>query len=409
MARTLGAKNKPKTNGMRVINLNKQIPNSPIINSESPYNFVLWGQKNNFPDLLLELYHNSITHKSCVDFLATAICGEGIDYNLMDFDETETYPNFNDSWETFIYKLALDYILYGSFSFQIIQNRDRKTYSYYHQPFSTVRYGKKDENGNIKTAYICKNWSNYVKYPPIEIELFNFTDDISIKQGKPYLFVYSEYNPFDEYYSTPNYISAIDAIKTDISMKSYDYNSVLNNFTPSGILTMNQVSDDDEREMIIKNIEATFSGQENANNIIITFRNNSEDQPVQYVPIQTNADGVNLFADTNERTTNRIISAHKIPNKALLGIPMDSTGFSNEGSLLQASYNLLEKVTISHMRKKIINYINKMFAMNGIDTKIALKPLSFNINNIDEKTNIEVKPKINEINDENIEDTYVLN
>lgn len=406
MARPIGSKNKLKnTNTMKVINLNKQIPNSPIINSDSPYQWVSWGKMNNFPMYLLDLYHNSITHKSCIDFLATALCGEGLDYSEM--DGTESYPNFNDSWETFMYKISLDYVLFGSFAFQIIQNKDRKTYSYYHQPFSTIRYGKKDENGDIKKAYLCKDWSNHARYTPIEIDIFNFTEDEVIKQGKPYLFVYSEYNPFDEYYSTPSYISAIDAIRTDISMKSFDLNAVYNNFTPSGILTLNQVSDDNERDMIIRNIEATFSNSENANNIIITFRNNNEDKPIEYVPIQANNDGVNMFADTNERTVNRIISAHKIPNKALLGIPMDSTGFSNEGSLLQAAYNLLEKVTVSHMRKKIINYMNKMFAMNGIDTTIKIIPLSFNINVVDNIVERDSNVEVNKIDDENIEEQVV--
>lgn len=43
MGRPKGSKNTPKnTNGFRVINLNKQIQNSPIINSESPYKWVYW-------------------------------------------------------------------------------------------------------------------------------------------------------------------------------------------------------------------------------------------------------------------------------------------------------------------------------------------------------------------------------
>lgn len=405
MSRVKGSKNKPKQSHLtKVINLNKQIPNSPIINDITPYAWVNWGQRNDFPTQLLDLYHNSITHKSCIDFLATAVCGEGIDYGNMNFNETETYPNFNESWETFLYKISLDYLLFGSFAFQIIQNKDKRTYSYYHQPFSTVRYGKKDENGDIKYAFICKDWSNPVKFKPIQIDIFNFTEDNTIKQGKPYLFVYSEYNPFDEYYSTPYYISALDAIRCDISMKSYDLNAVYNNFTPSGILTMNEVADDAERNLILQNIEATFTNSENANNIIVAFRNSNDDQPITYTPIQSNNDGVNLFADTNARTTDRIISAHKIPNKALLGIPMDSTGFSNEGSLLQAAYNLLEKVTIQHMRKKIINYINKMFQMNGIDTKIIIKPLSFNINVVDSVVEKNDDINVDKINDENVEE-----
>lgn len=401
--RPKGSTNKPKnTNVMKVINLNKHIDNSPIINDNTPYEWISYGSKNNYPTELLNLYHNSIIHKSCVDFLVAAILGEGIDFNAMKMEGTETYPNFNDSWETFMHKIILDYILFGSFSFQVIKNKDGKTYSYYHQPFSTVRFGKKDENGDIKFAYICKDWSNTIVNKPIQIPIFNFTDDVNISSGKAYLFVYNEYNPFDEYYSTPSYISAIDAIRTDIEMKNYDLNATLNMFTPSGILTLNQVSDDDERNMILKNIEATFTSSENANNIIVAFRNNVDDKPVEFTAIAQNSEGVNMFADTTNRTTDRIIAAHRIPNKALIGMPMDSTGFSNEGSLLQTSYNLLEKVVISNIRKKIVGYINKMFGMNGIETEIIIKPLSFNLNNLKETQTTNTN-EVNKIDDNNID------
>ena len=61
MARTLGAKNKPKhTNTVKVINLNKHIENSPIINDITPYQWVSFGKDNQYPTHLLNIYHNSI-------------------------------------------------------------------------------------------------------------------------------------------------------------------------------------------------------------------------------------------------------------------------------------------------------------------------------------------------------------
>lgn len=46
MARTKGSKNKPKnTNNFKIINLNKQIENSPIINDLTPYHWVTWRKR----------------------------------------------------------------------------------------------------------------------------------------------------------------------------------------------------------------------------------------------------------------------------------------------------------------------------------------------------------------------------
>lgn len=392
MGRKKGSLNKIKdSNIIKTIKLNKFIENSPSINDNTPYKWVNWGYDNKFPLFLLDLYHNSIIHKSSIDFLVSAILGEGIDYEAMEMADTESFPNFNDTWDSFMGKIALDYLLYGSFAFQIIKNRDNKSYSFFHQPFSTVRLGKKNDKNEIKYAYICKDWSNTVTNKPIEIEVFNFIDDIDIPKGKPYLFTYIDYNVFDEYYSSPSYISAIDAIRTDVSLKNYDLNAVFNNFTPSGILTLNQVADDDERNMILKNIEATFTNSDNANNLIITFRNSLEDEPAKFTPISANVDNVNIFSDCNERTINRILAAHKIANKGLIGLPMDNSGFASEGQLLQAAYNLLEKTTVGNYRKKIVNYINKLLSMNGIDTKIIIKPLSFNL--IENKKEVKEEPK----------------
>lgn len=388
-------------NNFKVINLNKAVENTPIINSNTAQRWVYWGKKNDYPTLLLNLYHNSVIHRACVDFISQTIMGDGVDYDTMEMNNSETYPNFNETWDTFLSKLALDMVLYGGFAFQIIKNRDNKTYSYYHQQFGTIRLGRMDEDGDIKYAYLCSDWSNTVKNAPKEIELFNFTDDEHIAMGKSYLFYYSEYNPFDNYYPQPSYSSALNAIQADAKLQAYDLNSIVNNFTPSGILTLNPVADDNERELILKNINATFSGEENANNLIITFRNSIDDKATEFTPIQSNNEGVNLFSDTNERVTNRIISAHRIPNKALIGMPMDSTGFSNEGSLLQTSYNLLEKVKIAPLRNKIFTFINKMFAMNGIDTKVIVKPLSFNLE-VNTTSTVDNQDNVNTINDNNV-------
>lgn len=387
MARKIGSKNRIKESSFcKIINLNKNIKNSPEINDKSTYDWVYWGKDNKYPLLLLDLYYNSITHHSCVDFLVNAVIGDGIDYNKMEKDESQLVPNMYDTWENFIKKITFDLVVFGSFSFQIIKNKDDKTYSFFHQAFSTVRLGKKDENGVIQKAYLSRDWTNIMQNKPIEIEVIK--PGLEIKNSKPYLFVYQSYNPIDEYYGLPHYVGAIQAIQAEIRMKNYDLNSIMNNFTPSGFITLNQVNDDNEREMILRNIEAMFKGDDNANNLIVTFRNSNDDKPIEYSPIASNYEGVNLFADNNERTINRIISSHRIASKALIGLPMDSTGFSNEGTLLETAYNLTNKLIVNNLRQVVTKTVNQLLNMNGIDQNIILKPMSFilEINSNEEQT-----------------------
>ena len=386
-----------KKSSMKVINLNKNIENSFIVNADNPYEWVTYGKNNNYPNYLLDLYHNSVIHSACIDFLANAILGQGVDYEAMKTKNIEEIaPNYNDTWEDILYRLSMDLAIFGGYAIQVIKNKDGKTYSFFHQPFSTVRFGKKDENGEIKKAYLCKDWTNTVRNKPLEIDVLNYTDDVNIAKGKPYLLTFTNYNIFDEYYPVPHYISAIEAIQADIALKRYDYNTIQNNFTPSGILTLNQCADDNERNLILKNIEATFSNQENANNLMITFRQSNEDKPVEFTPISANVDGVNLFADNHSRNVDRILSAHRL-SKGLIGLPIEDAGFSSEGALLEAQYNLANTLLINGLRKKLINNINLLLGMNGIEVEITLKPLRFALDDyaVSATDKVEVSPLTN--------------
>ena len=388
MPRPKGSKNKPKTpkyeifkkdNSLLVkVKLEKQVENTPVMR-DSKRGWINYGIRNMYPLELSNLYYNSPTHKACVDFEVASIVGDGVDYEAMQADESKLYPNYQETWNEFIAKIALDYCLFGSYAFQIIRNKDGKTYSFYHQPIADVRCSPRDEDGVITSYWISADWSAQSKFPPIEIPAFGFQDDEEIKSGKPYLFVYSSYSPDINYYQIPQYASSIKAIQTEIELVRYDLRSVLNNFTASGVLTMNRIDDDEERKMVLENVEAMFTGSDSANSLMITFKENDEQNPVTFTKFDKDVNNVNLFDGTNERLVNRIVSAHRIPSKALIGLNVDSAMLGGEGNLINVAYNLYLKTKGTNDRNAIINTINKMLQLNGIDQKIVLKPLSFNL------------------------------
>lgn len=385
--RPAGSKNRPKVelqrtpNGSAVLTLkfDKQVEGMPV-NRNSSQGYIRWGRNNNYPQLLADLYYNSVTHKSCIDFAVTAVVGDGIDYDAMNADRTQLVPNLYYSWDELIERLARDMALYGSYAIQIIKNRDEQTYSFYHQPFSDVRYSPRNEDGVIPSFWVCPDWTQTGVYKPIELPSFNWMDEDEIEYGNTYLFVYEGYHPDITYYPVPQYVSALKSIQTEIELERYDLRSVTNNFAASGVLTLNRVDDEKDRMMLIQNIQAMFTGADNANSLIINFKNNDDEQPATFTKIDKDAGNtVNLFEQANERVISKIIAAHKISNKALIGYEADSAMLGGEGNIINVAYNLYNKTVANKMRKDIVGTLNKALMINGIDTEIVLKPLQFNI------------------------------
>ena len=350
------------------------------MNRKSGRGWVNFGKNNDYPQRLSDLYYNSVTHKGCIDFTTTAICGDGVDYDAMQINDTETVPNYSESWDSVVEKCAKDLALFGGYGLQIIKNNDGKTYSFYHEPFGNIRCSERDEDGVIMSYWICPDWTMTSTYPPVELPAFGFQEEEEIKMGQAYLYVFTDYNPDISYYTVPSYIAALKPIQTEIELERYDLRTVVNNFSATGILSLPRIDDDDERNMVLQNIKALYMGADNAGSLIISFRNNDEERPADFVKIDKDANGsVNLFEQSNERNIAKIIAAHRISNKALIGYEADSAMLGGEGNILNVAFNLFSKTVVNNLRRKLIGTLNKALKMNGVDTQIVLKPLSFNI------------------------------
>ena len=394
MSRPVGSKNKPKivkNSGVFLTKFEKQIDGSAVT-KKSSMGWVQWGAKNNYPNLLLNLYNQSPTHRAAVNFAMMSILGNGVDFEAMQLNGDEVVPNYAQTWDEVIKALALDYILYGSYAIQVIMNKDGKTYSYWHMPLDKVRWSEYDEDGQITKYWICNDWTATGQYPPFEIDALDMKDEWKLEKGKPYLYVYRTYSPAMTYYTQPHYQAALNAIQAEIEYCNYDLKNIVNGFAPAGVLTLPEVETDEERQAIIQNVTRMFQGSENANSVFITFRNNIEDKGVEYVPFAGNQGNVNVYAEANQRVINRILEAHQIPNASLIGMPdIGNSGFSSEADKLQVSYELYNKLTGNYNRMAVIRTLNQMLKMNGIETEIVMKPLNFNDfgndANVEERTN----------------------
>ena len=382
MSRTKGSLNKSTiakqhNGGVFITNFEKQIEGSAITRKNA-LGWVNWGLKNNYPNLLLDLYNQSPTHRACINFGVQSILGNGVDFDAMKLNGDEVVPNYAQNWDDLIKNIALDFMLYGSYAIQIIMNNDGKTFSFWHMPLDKVRWSEFDEDGQILSYWICNDWSSTGQFPPFQIDAFDMRDE-KIERGKPYLYVYRQYSPAMTYYTQPHYQAGIKSIQSEIEYVNFDLKTTVNNFVPSGMLVLNEVETDEERQGIINNVTRMFQGSENANSVMVTFRSNVEEQKPEFVPFAANSGNINLYASANERTVSRILASHQIPNASLVGMPdIGATGFASEADKLETAYQLYNKLTGNANRLAVIRTFNQMLKMNGVDTEIIMKPLSFN-------------------------------
>lgn len=408
MSRPVGSKNKPKVkpnSGVFLTNFEKQIEGSALTRKNA-LGWVNWGVKNNYPNLMLDLYNQSPTHRACINFAVQSIVGNGVDYESMQIDGSQIVPNYQMSWDELIRDLALDYILYGSYAVQIIRNKDGKTFSYWHMPLDKVRWSEFDEDGQITKYWISNDWTALGQNPPFEIDAFDMREDSTIESGKPYLYVYRQYTPTMQYYTQGHYQAGIKSIQSEIEYVNFDLRTTVNNFIPSGMLVLNEVETDEERQGIVNNITKMFQGSENANSLMITFRNNVDENKPEFIPFTSSNSNVNVYADANTRTVSRILAAHQIPNASLVGMPdVGNSGFASEADKLETAYQLYNKLTGNANRMAVVKTLNMMFKMNGIDVEVVMKPLSFN--DFGEDANVEKRTEATDVDEKNIDENNI--
>lgn len=393
-------------NGVYITNFEKEVAGAAIT-KDSSMGYIKWGQKNNFPTLLLDLYNQSPTHHAAINFEVQCIVGGGCDYEAMKLDKTQVFPNYQYSFDTLIRNLALDYCIYGSYCVEIIRNKGGKDFSFYHIPYEKIRCSPYDEDGVITSYWVSNDWSNIGLNPPVEIEAIDMRDESEIKMGRPYVYVFKNYDPTMTYYQNPSYIAGIQAIQSEIEHIKFDLRTTVNSFVPSGMLVLNEVETDEERRAILDNVTKLWQGSENANAVMVAFRSNVEEPKPEFVPFTASQGNVNLFESANQRTINRILSCHNIPSASLCGLPdLSNSGFASDSQKLETSYQLYQKLTGNYNRQCIIRTLNDMFKLNGIDVEIILKELHFNDfgNENDVSTSTKSQDANQDVSEDNVEE-----
>lgn len=302
--------------------------------------YVGYGEDNRYPEYLFNLYQNSTILQSIINGIVDYAVGQGVN-GLFLSDKVNVD---GETWDDICKNVMLDIMVTDGFALNILRDAENRISEIYWLDIKNVRLS---EDG--KTGYYDENINGWGAKPK-ELPIF----DPKQKQ-KSSIFYYK--GASRGLYPVPRWSGAIKAVETSCEISNYHLKSILNNFSPSAIISFNNgVPDKATQEAMEKKINKKFVGSDNVNRFILSFSESGDNATtVQKIDSDT-AD--QKFHTLKDSITEEIFIAFRA-TPALFGMNPENTGFSKTEFL--ESFQLFNKTVIEPLQKTLNKQFNKIF------------------------------------------------
>lgn len=323
-----------------IVQQTKEIPKF-VCPSAKNTSYVKYGEDNNFPDYLWDLFKNSSQMSSIIQQMKDYIIGNGIESDF----PMKVVNRKGDTFNLFIEKIVMSYLIYGGFAYQVIRNKLGEVKELYCLDFRYVRTNE-DEN----TIYYSKEW-NKGRRTPIVYPRY------TVGSKMPDSVFYYKGKLTTEVYPMPMYMAALTSLEISTQIPAYHLGNLNNGFNPSVLINFNNGGNlpDDVMNEIEEKVNEKFSGTENAGRILLSFNDDKEHSTEMVrLPSDGLVDQYNTLADKVEKD---IYTAFRI-NRVLLGDSSNETGFSKQPYI--ESFSLYQKSVIGPIQAEIEEAVNNV-------------------------------------------------
>lgn len=318
-----------------------------------------YGQKNNFPAVILDLYNSSSLHNAIVTqkahFIAgkeTAVRVEGTVGEKVGAQKALEVANPYESWQEIKFKAAMDRVNFGGYAYQAIWNAPGTRVLYwYHLPFDKCRVNK-----DASKIWYCEDW-NDKKADRLEFPAF----DLQKPGGTQVLWV-KEYRAGEGIYPLPDWYPARTYIEIDTKISDFHYNNISNGFSLGKIIQIfkGEPTEDIKAEFDRK-FKANTTGTENANGVLISWMEKGED-PLQVVDLMP-GDFDKQYLQLSETVRDNIFYAHRVTSPMLFGVRVaGELGGRNE---LKQAYEVFDRAYVAPKRTQMDKVLTTMFNATG--------------------------------------------
>jgi len=369
-------KEKPNSSLLFVKFENQKIPEFKEVRGKD---WVYWGEDNNYPDYLIDLYMRSSTHNAIITGKVNYTIGNGwkavkegltIANNAI-LNKFLTKINKDESLDELTEAVSLDFELFNGIALEVIYNKSGRDFELYHVPFNKIR-----TNADQSTYYYSKDWE--VKNQSKEktgLKEYNPFDEKNNKGTS--LFVYQITAPRKggdaNVYSMPEYIGSTQAIETDVECSNYNLSEIKTGFSAGTILNFyNGIPEPEAKKAIEKQIKDKFAGTDRAGGIIINFAD-GKDRGSEVVALSGN-DLDKRYIELKKDVRQEIFSGHKVSSPMLFGVKTEGQ-LGGRSEIIEA-YELFQNTYISKRQRILEKIFNKFVKLKGISGTLMLQPTS---------------------------------
>lgn len=331
-------KDKNKRFFTAIVNETKEVPRLEVKQVKN-CKYLKYGTDNLFPQYIYELYTHSSQFSSIIDTMKDYVQGNGIVTNTT----MKVVNRKGDTFDLFIEKLVIDYLLFGGFAFQVIRNKGHEICELNWLDFRYIRVNEDED-----LVFYNKEWNN----SRVQAKVYDRYVNGSIQPNSVY---YYKGRQTRNQYPEPCYIAALTSIEISTQIPDYHLNNLTNGFHPSAIVNFNNGSNlsDEVMDEIEEAIQEKFSGTKNASRILLSFNDDlTHKTTIERLPDDGSID---IYNSLKESTEKDIYTAFRM-NKLLMGDGSESTGFNKQAYL--ESFALFNKTVIQPIQNEIEGVIN---------------------------------------------------
>ena len=330
--------------------------------------WVDYGKDNKFPNKLIDFSNRSALHNAILTSKIDMVKGKGLSYENEVFDATTEIflqrANKYESMDEVFDKCVYDLCLFGGYAIEVCLSRDKKSIgSYNHIDFSKIRVAVEDETGCITGYWYSRNWDKSRQYDnkPIFIDAYQkppFCEETPLRM----LLYVKEYRPDTKYYPLPAYVGALSAIETDIEIDNSHLAHIKNGMRPNSILNFNNgIPNDEERAIIMRQVEQTYTGTDNAGRMMVMFNDDKNTAP-SFDSLGV-GNGVDEFQNLQTFIEDKILKGHRVTSPMLVGVKTPGQiGGANE---LDVSFRLFDSQVITPMKNMLLDTFNMFGKLAG--------------------------------------------
>lgn len=354
-------------------NVNRIEVNLPTFVERAGNKWITYGDDNLWPQFVAGLYNKSAMNRTAIISKLDAVLGQGLKTKLEDQNYLLKRANPHESWNDVFEKIALDYITFGGFAFNVIWSNDGETIAeFYHMDFTKVRSGIWVPGiDKPEYYYYSSDWGMIRRHRPIEYCAFDPAKSIEFPNQVYYAF---DYEPGNLFYPLPSYAGGLNDIQIDVEISKFHLSNIANGMFPGLFIALNNgVPDPEAREEIYDELTMAFRGSENAGKAFIAFSDSKENAP-EITPIQSAND--TYYTTLEQRITSRILSAHRITSPLLLGLYHEGgTGLGSNKDEIETAYAHFVSTVVKPIQKQLIKVFDTIMYYRGYpDVELYIEP-----------------------------------